>query len=962
MPKENVFLFAFNRGLVSPLALGRTDLERLQLSAETYTNWRPRALGSMMLRPGSSYLGSTASDNTARFIPFVFSTDDTALIELTNLVCRVWVSDALVTRSAVTAAVANGSFDSDLTSWTDSDESGATSAWVTGGYLGLTGDGTNAAIRRQQVTVNEANTEHALSIVIERGPVTFRCGSAAGTDSYITETVLDTGYHSLAFTPTGDFHLQFSSRHKRQTLVDSCTVESSGAMTIVTPFTGNDLSDIRYDQSGDIIFIAWSGQQYKIERRSTTSWSVVKYYADDGPYRPINLTETTISPSALSGNVTLTASTNIFKSTNVGSLFRITSDGQVVTSAISSDDTFTNTIRVTGVGTSRVFTIARSGIWSGTVTLQRSLTADTGPWEDVTTYTTNGTVSYDDSLDNQIAWYRIGVKANEFTSATITNITQANPGVVTTSAAHGFTTGEVVGLADVVGMTEVNGNSYTITVLSSTTFDIGVDTTGFTAYSSGGTAVSEGPITLTLDYPLGSIDGVCRITAYASEQSVSAEVIVDFGSITASENWNEGEWSDRRGWPTSISLVEGRIAWAGKDKINLSASDTLDSFDEEIVGDSAPISRSIGSGPVDTINWLVSLRRLLMGAEGAEFVCRSNGDDEPLTASNFNIKSFSTQGSNNVQAVKVDNNALFVQRGGVRLFEIAFGENAEYTSRDLTAIYPEIGGVGFTRIAVQRQPDTRIHCVRSDGTVAILIYDQNENVLCWTEYTTDGQVEDAVVLPGATGDGEDAVYYVVRRTINLATVRFLEKMALESQCQGDTVNRQADAHLVISQASSTTVSGLSHLEGESVVLWAGGKDLGTYTVSSGAITASEAVTSGCVGLGYTAQWKSTKLAYAAGLGTAMLQKKRVRKLGLMLYNTHYQGVTYGPDFNTLDNLPLMKDENETSADTVHSTFDEEAFFFNGNWDSDSRVCLEATAPKPCTILGAVMSVETHDKY
>ena len=133
MAKQNVPLYAFNRGLVSDLALARVDLDRLSLSAETYSNWMPRALGPMMLRPGRQYIGETASSNQAKFLPFVFSTDDLALIEITNLLVRVWVSDSLIARSTVTASVANSGFDTDLTSWVDTDDAGATSAWVTGG-------------------------------------------------------------------------------------------------------------------------------------------------------------------------------------------------------------------------------------------------------------------------------------------------------------------------------------------------------------------------------------------------------------------------------------------------------------------------------------------------------------------------------------------------------------------------------------------------------------------------------------------------------------------------------------------------------------------------------------------------------------------------------------------------------------------------------------------------------------
>lgn len=92
----------------------------------------------------------------------------------------------------------------------------------------------------------------------------------------------------------------------------------------------------------------------------------------------------------------------------------------------------------------------------------------------------------------------------ELVVATITGITRANPGVVTTSAPHGFNTGKSIFISGVVGMTQVNNTWFTVTSLSSTTFSIGVNTSSYTAWSSGGRA-QKGPgsitQTLTSDAP-----------------------------------------------------------------------------------------------------------------------------------------------------------------------------------------------------------------------------------------------------------------------------------------------------------------------------------------------------------------------------------------------------------------------------------------------------------------------------
>lgn len=887
MAKKTTAFFGFNRGLISKLALARVDMKRLSFSADVMDNWMPRVLGSMMLRPGTRYLGSTDDDFQARFLPFVFSTDDTALVELTDQRMRVWVDDAVITRPSVTTVVTNGTFTSNLNGWTDNDEVGASSTWHSSGYMQLVGDGSNAAIRDQTVTVSAANLnkEHALYIEVARGPVTFSVGSTVGGGEYIPPTNLDTGFHSLAFTPAGNFSIRFFSELKRASLVNSVVVESAGPMFIDAPWGTDDLRDIRSDQSGDILFVACKGfLQRKIERRGTRSWSIVWYLSDDGPYLIENTSETTLAPSVTSGNGQLVASRDVFEPGHVGCLFRVRSEGQRVSANISAANTFTNTIEVTGTGESRRFAIMITGTWSATVTLQRSVGV-TGNWVDVTSYTTNQATTYADSLDNQTVFYRLGVKSGAFTSGTVV---------------------------------------------------------------------------ATLDYPLGSITGVARVTGYTSSLQVSIEVIKEFGGTTASRFWSEGSWSSVNGFPSAVAFYEGRLWWAGNNGIFASVSDDFYNFNPDTVGDSGPINRTVGSGPVDDINWILPLQRLILGAEGAEHSVRATSFDEVLTPSNFNIKEASTLGSNSTIATKIDSRGVFVQRGGNRLFELSFDvEVGDYRSTELTLVVPEVCESGINHIAVQRLPDTRIHCVRSDGKVAVLVYNPLENVLCWVTVTTDGSVEDVVILPGL---GEDIVYYVVKRTIGGVTKRYLERWALESEAQGDTLTKTSDSHIIYSGAATTTITGLSHLNGKTVVIWGNGKDLGTKTVVGGQITTlPEAVTSAIVGLAYTAQWRSTKLSYAVQDEPLQLTyHKKVFQLGFVLADAYKQSLRYGPNFSTLDDMPLIENAEEVGDETQES-YDEELIEFPGEWSGDSRVCIQAASPRPVTVLAAILAYEMESK-
>lgn len=873
---------AMNRGRVSRRALARLDVKRIGMAFEEQTNYIPSNLGPMMLRPGLQYIAATDGNAATKQIPFVFASDDAAMIDVTTSSIRVRIDDAVITRPAVTAAISNGSFTTDLTGWTDEDEGGtATSAWASGGYMALTGDGTQSARRRQTLTINEQDIEHALRVIINRGPVILRVGSTSGGDEYINETTLEVGEHSLAFTPTGSSaYIELSNRENRLARVASIAVESAGVMELPSPWS--TLSALRWDQSGDVLFIADGEiQQRRIERRDTRSWSVVKYLTTNGPFRLANTTPTTIAASAVNGNITLTASRTLFRSGHVGSVWSITSVGQTVTSDFSSDNVFTSPIRVAGTEEARRFSILVTGTFVATLTLQYSLD-DAATWIDYAGTSITGPVSTNlqDGADNQIIHWRIGIKSGNYTSGTAT---------------------------------------------------------------------------ASLILQSGSITGVVRITAVTNTTSATAEVLEDLGGTTATDTWAEGAWSDERGWPSAVAFHDGRLWWAGRDKFWGSVTDEFDNFDPDYEGDAGPISRSIGSGPVDVVSWLVSCGRLLAGADGSVVIPRSSSFDEPLTPTNFTPKTNATRGSARVGAIKVDDSAIYVHANGRRVIEMAMDPTrVDYAPTDLTELCPEFGEPGIVCLAVQREPDTRIHCVRSDGTVGVIVFNKLENVLCLCDVETDGEVEDVAVLPG---DEEDSVYYIVKRTINGSTVRYIEKWALESEARGAAVSKMADS-FVYAAASASTITGLSHLEGETVVLWGNGKDLGTATVSGGSVTLPEAATHRCAGLYYRARAKSTKLAYVVPQGRSALgSPKRLDGLALVLADTHHLGVEFGQDFDNLDPLPASEEFATVADDTIHEDYEGDLISMGGSWTTDARLCLQSEAPKPATVMAVVIDMD-----
>jgi hypothetical protein len=235
-------------------------------------------------------------------------------------------------------------------------------------------------------------------------------------------------------------------------------------------------------------------------------------------------------------------------------------------------------------------------------------------------------------------------------------------------------------------------------------------------------------------------------------------------------------------------------------------------------------------------------------------------------------------------------------------------------------------------------------------------------------------VEDAYVLPNpdsTPGNAlEDQVYYVVRRTINGATVRFHEKWATELQAVGATDNRQADAAVTVPGPGGPVVGGFSHLIGQQVVVWQDGICPMTqdadgvwnpklYTVDgAGQITLDTAfATVMTAGLAYTAQWRNAKLATGDRLGNPINVLKNISELGFVMANTHAQGLKFGQDFAHLDPMPPTEDGGPIDPNFIWESYDRIRHPLDGTWDTDPRICLQAQAPLPVTMMAFSLAGE-----
>src|SRR5581483_3590997 len=122
--------------------------------------------------------------------------------------------------------------------------------------------------------------------------------------------------------------------------------------------------------------------------------------------------------------------------------------------------------------------------------------------------------------------------------------------------------------------------------------------------------------------------------------------------------------------------------------------------------------------------------------------------------------------------------------------------------------------------------DKMVWLPRGDGQCAGLLYDVDDDVVAWWRLQTLGIIESVATLPSS--GIEDLTYFVVNRTVNGVTRRFIEKLALRDNCVGGALNEQLDCALTY---TGSAVSSLNHpfLPNTLISVWADGAAIGTVT-------------------------------------------------------------------------------------------------------------------------------------
>lgn len=519
------------------------------------------------------------------------------------------------------------------------------------------------------------------------------------------------------------------------------------------------------------------------------------------------------------------------------------------------------------------------------------------------------------------------------TNATITQISDATQAVISIADTTGIIAGagiEIIGLSDAGSANELiaynlmNGQVLdVVSVVANVSVTVDIDTSAMSANLAAfaGTPkvrVSTVSNTLSISGAKNTVNwtAVSGASYYRIYKSTTPGGVYGYIGRTTNTNFvdnnitpdttrtapeSEGAFDAASDYPRCCTYFEQRRVFASTINDPQTVWMTQTGTESNLLSsvpsrDSDAIRFRMASRDHNSILHVVPMNDLIILTSAAEWRAYApNGD--PVTPSSLVIRTQSFSGSSDVPPALTAGSMIYVQQGGWSLRELAYSwESQSYKSTDITAMAPHLfESQAVVDMAFQRVPVPVLWVVMDSGQLVSCTYMPEHKVIAFAKHNTPGGYFESVTTL-VEGD-EDAVYFVVRRTDdNGETVRMVERLGNMRQVTDLAYSYRVDCGLSYDGAAVTSLSGLWHLEGQTVSVLTDGAVHPDVTVTSGSITLDYSASVVHVGLGFTATAETMPLAFEApdgGIGNV----KNVNGVTVRVKNT--SGIKVGPDSDSL---------------------------------------------------------------
>lgn len=927
---------SFAGGEFAPSLQARVDLNKYLTGAKTLRNVCVIPHGGVRNRPGTKYV-ATAGDSThrVRLIPFVAATDAAYIIELGQYYARFYKNDGLITNVAspgidfdpsvgyltnqivgvgdylqfeYTGGSGGGGLTYAIAAPVGFDTSGVKIAMQANSTDDLAVTWTGGVLTIKFATTTQAKNLASLVQVAIRAAnaqfyawtVTQDTAAAVASGASLSATSLTA--HQVTYRALGDMVAGTYNSNYFPPTNNTSPYWTGNAAQIPTPWTDSDIFGLKFVQSADTLYIAHSNYApQKIVTYADSQWSIKPFSFSNGPFMLQNTdTAFTLTPSATTGSMTLTAAKALFESGHVNALFQIK---ETIVAQTITDASFTsNSHACTAIKCGPTWSIITFGTWTGKILVQISTDAGS-TWQTVQTLQSSGT--------------------NNYQTSGSTGVSQC--------------------------LLRVSGD-------------------GVTTWSG----------TLTIDLTASSFDwvGVVQITAVASNYSATATVVNTDGlaSTTAQFQWSEGSWSTLRGWPAAVAFYQDRSIWGGT-KAELStgwASKTASYGDFGVsapIVDSDSLSFVLPSRQLNAIQNFVVMPQFLVALTSDSEWAISPGSGGVFSPTSIQQQLQGHRGSSSIIPAVVGIELILMQQMGtvVRnlIYQLAvngfFGDNISIVSQHLFT------GYTITEMSYQQEPDSLIWMVRSDGQLLCCTYMRDQEMNAWTHHDTNGYYESVCTIPNQTL-GINETWFVVKRTINGVTNRYIERLTPRDQGTDPAQQFFVDCGLSYSGAATKSFTA-AHLPNTNIAVLADGNVIPDIkTDGSGNFSLSVAAAVVQAGLPYVADVETLRTEIPDQKGT--LQGRRVALTELMIRFWNSRGGYHravsdfdGPTDDTITGFDeiLQREVTDDNDTPIALKTRDYKLATNGGYDLGSRVFFRQVDPLPFTILSIMPTVTAGEK-
>lgn len=475
----------------------------------------------------------------------------------------------------------------------------------------------------------------------------------------------------------------------------------------------------------------------------------------------------------------------------------------------------------------------------------------------------------------------------------------------------------------------------------------------------------------------GAVTGVAQLTGNDSTPTstngtYTARTLIDFGATTASNNFNLSVTHKMR----YLTTYQQRVVYGVNERLfgsrvgnlqhlmvqKLAQDSTTDASGLNYFGDVSPLDPYdfyMPSKEISEISWLDSGEYLEIGTDKNEST-GFGGNGEVLSSLNVNITNSTAFGSKATRPVRTNKSTISISRDGYYLREFIRSQNTTtQNTRQLNLISEEIQGDNtFVDLALQKSPGI-IWIKTSDNELLSCVYHEEVDVISWATHAiggTDVLIKEIEVI-------DDVLWMIVERTVNSSTVEYFEKLEVEYKGAALYPIGQADSKPFMmdscfyrdevwsgSGTPVNTVSGLGHLEGETVDAWVDGVLEEGLTVSSGSITTTASGTEFFVGLPYTSKIITMPVEAGGAFGTAQGSIKRIHEVFAKFYRTINGKLgdpskTYPIDLS--NGVTLVTDDIEKKVDLSPG--------------KNNQVVIEQDKSLPMSVLAVVYKGVTYDQ-